>query len=92
MDCDVLGVGANNDLGEDQGVLGEEEMNQLKTQVRWISLPFLVDFTFRPASHLLHLLYDVKRNKQILQQIIYFSWHRWCLFQLFIPFSFFAFS
>ena len=88
----MLGVGANNDLGEDQGVLGEEEMKQLKTQVRWISLPFLVDFTFRPASHLLHLLYDVKRNKQILQQIIYFSGHRWCLFQLFIPFSFFAFS
>ena len=69
----MLGVGANNDLGEDQGVLGEEEMNQLKTPVRWISLPFLVDFTFRPASHLLHLLFDVERNQLILQQIIYFS-------------------
>ena len=32
MDCEVLGVGASN--GEDQGVLGEEEMKQLETQVR----------------------------------------------------------
>ena len=34
----MLGVGAINDLGEDQGVLGEEEMKQLETQVRWLSL------------------------------------------------------
>ena len=45
MDCDVVGVGANNDLGEVQGVLGEEEMKQLKTQVRLISLPFIVDLS-----------------------------------------------
>ena len=40
MDCEVLGVGANNDLGEDQGVLGEEEMKQLKTQVRLLFYNF----------------------------------------------------
>ena len=45
MDCDVVGVGANNDLGEVEGVLGEEEMKQLKTQVRLISLPFIVDLS-----------------------------------------------
>ena len=45
MDCDEVGVGANNDLGEVQGVLGEEEMKQLKTQVRLISLPFIVDLS-----------------------------------------------
>ena len=38
MDCDVIGVGVNNDLGEVQGVLGEEEMKELKTQVRFIDL------------------------------------------------------
>ena len=36
----MLGVGANNDLGEDQGVLGEEEMKQLKTQVRLLFYNF----------------------------------------------------
>ena len=35
MDCDVarVGVGDNKNLGEVQGVLGEEEAEQLKTQV-----------------------------------------------------------
>ena len=55
MDCDVLGVGSNNDLGEVQGVLGEEEMKQLKTQVRWISLPFLVDFVSQTSIPFYHL-------------------------------------
>ena len=45
----MLGVGAINDLGEDQGVLGEEEMKQLETQVRCVSLQFLV---VASASHL----------------------------------------
>ena len=42
MDCEVLGVGANNDLGQDQGVLGEEEMKQLETQVRLLFLQFIL--------------------------------------------------
>ena len=41
----MVGVGANNGLGEVHGVLGEEEMKQLKTQVRLISLPFIVDLS-----------------------------------------------
>merc|ERR1719367_1226559 len=36
MDCDVLGVEANSDLGEVEGALGEEEMKQLETQLRCV--------------------------------------------------------
>ena len=69
----MIGVGVNNDLGEVQGVLGEEEMKELKTQVRLINLPFTVDFSAIPAFHLPHLLINVKRNNLILQQVKYIS-------------------
>ena len=49
MNCGVLGVGANNDPGEVPGELGEKEMKQLETQVRCVSLQFLV---VASASHL----------------------------------------
>ena len=45
MDCDVarVGVGDNKNLGEVQGVLGEEEAEQLKTQVTNLPQHLIVD-------------------------------------------------
>ena len=45
MDCDVarVGVGDNKNLGEVQGVLGEEEAEQLKTQVTKLPQQLIVD-------------------------------------------------
>ena len=45
MDCDVarVGVGDNKNLGEVQGVLGEEEAEQLKTQVTKLPQQLYVD-------------------------------------------------
>ena len=45
MDCDVarVGVGDNKNLGEVQGVLGEEEAEQLKTQVTKLPQQLIVE-------------------------------------------------